>query len=278
MAKIKLFINPTKLEIGQFRKLYKDIDPQVMQKIEGDNIRVEINRHESYVFLAFHIPEYILQSKSIESVEINIFYDRKLNDAFVFAFHTSHVIRKYEKQIRAIQFTSFSKFLEQILTILLEDEARIIEHILQDTRSLKEEYKSSKDSSLLIRHLTNNLTNISALKLVYDNQDQLLNKTEEYIRNYEDSTISYQRNYISQELEFAKDFCQTLMHSINTKYQVRMTDIMYTYTRFTFVLFLTGAVFEIVYGFINDPSPAKLTFWFCGLGILAGSLIMLKKF
>lgn len=249
-----------------------------MQKIEGDNIRVEIHRHESYVFLAFHIPEYIVSSKSIESVEINIFFDRKTNDAYVFAFHTSHVIRKYEQQIKSIRFSSYSKFLEQILSILLEDEARIIEHILEDTRVLKEEYKSSKDASLLIRHLTNNLNNISALKLIYDNQDQFLDKTEENIRNYENSTINYQRNYISQELEFAKDFCQTLMQSINTKYQVRMTDIMYTYTRFTFVLFLTGAVFEIVYGFVNDPSPAKLTFWLCGLGILAGSLIMLKRF
>lgn len=278
MAKIQLLINPSKQEIVQFRKLYKNVDPLVMQKIEGDNIRVEIHRHESYVFLAFHIPEYAGKTKSIESVEINIFYDRKDNNAYLFAFHTSHVVRKYEKQIRAIKFTSFSKFLESILTILLEDEARIIEHILQDTRAVKEEYKSSSNSSLLIRHLTNNLNNISTLKLIYDNQDQLLDKTEEYIRNYEDSTISYQRNYISEELEFAKEYCQTLMHSINTKYQVRMTDIMYTYTRFTFVIFLTGAVFEIVYGFVNDPSPTKITFWFAGLTILAGSLIMLKKF
>ncbi|MBP6994507.1 hypothetical protein KBB12_04675, partial [Candidatus Woesebacteria bacterium] len=211
MGKIKLLINPSKKDIAKFQKSYKDVDTVVMQKIEGDNIRVEIHRHELYVFLAFHIPEYIVSSKSIESVEINIFFDRKANDAHVFAFHTSHVIRKYEKQIRSIKFASYSKFLEQILSILLEDEARIIEHILQDTRMLKEEYKSSKDAGLLIRHLTNNLNNISALKLIYDNQDQFLDKTEENIRNYENSTISYQRNYISQELEFAKDFCQTLM-------------------------------------------------------------------
>lgn len=278
MGKVKLYINPQKKDLARFRARYPSISPVVMQKIEGDTIRVEIHRHETYVFLAFHIPEYVVKSKSIESVEINIFYDRKINDAYLFAFNTSNVVKKYESQIRSITCTSFGKFLESILSILLEDEARIIEHILMDTRDVKEEYRSSRDSSLLIRHLTNNLNNISTLKLIYDNQDQLLDKTEEYIRNYENSSISYQRIYISQELTFAKDFCQTLMHSINTKYQVRMTDIMYVYTRYTFVIFLTGAVFEIVYGFVNDPSPIKLTFWLAGLTILAGSLIMLKKF
>lgn len=278
MGKVKLYINPQKKELSRFRASYPSIDPVVMQKIETDNIRLDIHRHELYVFVIFHIPEYIVNSRTIESVEVNIFYDNKLNKAFLFAFHTSHVIRKYEKQILSIQFNSFGKFLESILNILLDDEAKIIEHILQDTREVKEEYKSSRDAVVLIRHLTNNLNNISTLKLIYDNQDQLLNKAEEYIRNYENSVINYQRNYIGEELTFAKDFCSTLMNSINTKYQVRMADILYIYTRYTFILFLAGAVFEVAYAFHNDPSPIKITFWLACLITLAGSLFMLRRF
>lgn len=278
MAKIRLHVNPTKKEIVKFGRRYPGLDEAILAKLIADNIRLEIRRHEEYVFVVFHIPEYSERTKSIESVEINIFYDRESNDADIFAFHTVHIIRKYEKQILAIEHGSFSKFLERILDILLEDEARIIEHILEDTKAVKEEYTTSKDSVAIIRHLTNNLNNISALKLIYDNQDQLLTHAEEYIRNYEDSVISYKRSYISEELAFARDFCANLMNAINTKYQVRMTDILYAYTRYTFILFLAGAVFEVTYGFVHDPSPIKITFWFACLATLAGSLIMLKKF
>lgn len=278
MGKIKLFVNPSKKDLSGFHKHYPSLDPAIMQKIEKDNIRFGIDRNDQHILMVFHIPEYIVRSRSIESVEINLFYDRKLNNAFLFAFHTAHVIRKYEEQILAITYNTFGQFLEKILNILLDDEAKIIEHILQDTREVKEEYRSSKDSALLIRHLTNNLNNISALKLIYDNQDQLLTEAEEHIRNYEDSNINYQRNYIGEELTFAKDFCGTLMNSINTKYQVRMTDILYIYTRYTFILFLAGAVFEVAYAFHDDPSPIKITFWLACLITLAGSLIMLKRF
>ncbi len=264
--------------ILQFAKRYPELDTSIIEKLQSDNIRLEIRRHDTYVFIIFHIPEYSTKTKSIESVEINIFYDRRSNDVDIFAFHTTHVIRKYEKQILGITHTSFSKFLEHILDILLEDEARIIEHILQDTQAVKEEYQASRDAVTLIRHLTNNLNNISALKLIYDNQDQLLDQAEEYIRNYEDSAISYKRSYISEELAFARDFCTNLMTSINTKYQVRMTDILYAYTRYTFIIFLAGAVFEVCFGFVHDPSPIKITFWFACLVTLAGSLFMLKKF
>jgi len=277
MTAIDLITNPSSQDIARFHKLHRSVDPMVIKKISGDNIRVEINRHENYVFVVFHIPEYIMRSKTIDSVEINVFYDRSKNKATIFAFKTKHFFQKYRSQILGIKYTTFSKFLESLLNIILEDEAKIIEHILKDTRDVKEEYRMSQDSALLIRHLTNNLTNITTLKLICDNQDQLLNKAEEYIRNFENSTINYQRNYISEELLFAKNFCETLMNSINTKYQVRMTDIMYGYTRFTFVIFLAGAVFQITYSFIEDPSPIKLTFWLACLVTFLGTLVVFRK-
>lgn len=278
MYKLTVMSNPKKAEVNAFHKKYPHADKTVLQKINGDNIRVEISRHDLYVFMVFHLPEYVVRRRSIETVEVNIFYDRKKNDVTVFAFHTDHFFKKYEDSLRAIKYNSFSKFLESLLNLVLADEAKIIEHILQDTRDVKQEYQSSKDSALLIRHLTNNLTNISTLKLICDNQDQLLNKAEEYIRNYEDSPIHYQRNYINEELTYAKEFCQTIMHSINTKYQVRMTDIMYAYTRFTFVIFLTGAVFQVAYAFTHDASPIKITFWFACLATFLGALVMFRRF
>jgi Mg2+ and Co2+ transporter CorA len=278
MAAIQVITNPTRRDIAQFLRKYPRLDTSIVKKIQENNVRVELKKHEKYVFLIFYIPEYITQNRAIASVELNIFFDRQDNSATIFAFNTNHFFARYKRHIQKIQVTSFSKFIEDILTIILDDEAKIIDHILQDTKEVKEEFYSSNDPVSLIRHLTNNLTNITTLTLVFDNQDRLLDKAEEYIRHYEDSMISYQRNYINEELEFAKDFCSTLMNSINTKYQVRMTDILYVYTRYTFILFLAGAVFQMAFAFHDDPSPIKITFWLACLGTLAGSLIMLKKF
>ena len=278
MAGIKVITNPKKSDIDLFLRKYPKLDTSIVKKIQENNVRVELRKHEKYVFLIFYIPEYITQTRGIASVELNIFYDRQENSATIFAFNTNHFFSRYKRHIEKIKVTSFSKFIEDILTIILDDEAKIIDHILQDTKEVKEEFQSAKEPVSLIRHLTNNLTNITTLTLIFDNQDRLLDKAEEYIRHYEDSVISYQRNYINEELEFSKDYCLTLMNSINTKYQVRMTDILYVYTRYTFILFLAGAVFQIAYSFHDDPSPIKITFWLACLATLAGSLIMLKKF
>lgn len=278
MSTLHIFPNPTKRDIDSFLKKHPKLNEDIVTKIQNNNVRVEFSKHEKYIFLVFYIPEYIQKTRSIATIELNVFFDRVTNEVTIFAFNTNHFFKRYGKQVESIRTVSLSKFLEDILSIILDDEAKIIDHILQDTREVKEEYHNSKDSSLLIRHLTNNLTNITTLTLICDNQDRILDEAEDYIRHYEDSPISYQRNYIHEELEFAKEFCQTLMKSINTKYQVRMSDTLYAYTRFTFVIFLAGAVFQIVYAFHNDPTPAKITFWFASLIVFLGTLVMFRRF
>ncbi len=278
MSHLTIFTNPKKRDIDLFIRRNKNIQAEIRKLIEQNNVRVEIKRHDQYTLLVFYIPEYLNATRKITSVEINAYYDRSKNEATLFAFNTNHFFTKYEEQLRQVTTKSFSAFLEAVLTIILEDEARIIEHILVDTRELKEEYASLKDSTILIRHLTNNLTNITTLKLLLDNQNQLLDKVEEHIRNYEDSIINLQRDYISQELHYAKEYCETLMTSINTKYQVRMTDILYEYTRYTFIIFLTGVVFQVIYAYRDDPSPLKFTFWIAMLTTALGALLMLRRF
>ncbi|MFO0704014.1 MAG: hypothetical protein U0525_04800 [Patescibacteria group bacterium] len=278
MSTLKVISNPKNKDIEKFIKNHSNLQEDMMQMIRDNNVRVRLSLNNEHVLLVFYIPEYIVAKRKISSVEINAFYDRKKNEATVFAFNTNHFFDKYKKQIESIEFKTFGKFLEGLLSIILEDEAKILEHILQDTQEVKDEYATSRDSTIVIRHLTNNLTNITTLKLLFDNLNQLLDKAEEYIRNYEDSIINYQRNYITEELQFAKEYCETLMTSLNTKYQVKMTDILYSYTRYTFIIFFSGAVFQIVDAFHKDTSPIKTTFMIALLTTILGSLLMLKKF
>ncbi len=270
--------NPTKKDIQAFYRKHPQIDDLIPKYIERDNIQVVFYRNSNWVFLVFHVPEYVESRKSIESVEVNIFYDRETNRSTIFAFDTEHFFKKYEKEIEGIEFKSFGTFLEKLLAIMLTDEARIIEHVLLNTKAIKSEYTSGVDASVVIRHLTNSLIHISTLKLIIDNQDKLIEKAENYIRNYEDSSIGDMRTHIREELTFAKEFCQTLMDSIDTKYQVRQAEILYAYTKYTFIFFLAGAAFQIAYAFIEDPSPIKITFWIASLATLLGSLVMFRKF
>ncbi|MBP9691675.1 hypothetical protein KBD81_06370, partial [Candidatus Woesebacteria bacterium] len=161
MAGIKVITNPKKSDIDLFLRKYPKLDTSIVKKIQENNVRVELRKHEKYVFLIFYIPEYITQTRGIASVELNIFYDRQVNSATIFAFNTNHFFSRYKKHIEKIKVTSFSKFIEDILTIILDDEAKIIDHILQDTKEVKEEFQSAKEPVSLIRHLTNNLTNIT---------------------------------------------------------------------------------------------------------------------
>jgi len=278
MSSLKVVTNPKNKEIDSFIKKYPNLKSDMANMIKEDNVRVRLTLNNDHVLLVFYIPEYIVSKRKISSVEVNAFYDRKSSSAVVFAFNSDHFFDKYKKQIESIEVKTFSKFIEDLLSVILEDEAKILEHILKDTQEVKEEYTSSRDSTLLIRHLTNNLTNITTLKLLFGNMNQLLDKAEEYIRNYEDSIINYQRNYITEELQFAKEYCETLMNSINTKYQVKMTDNLYAYTRYTFAIFLLGAIVEIVSTFHGDQSPIKITFLLVILTTTLGSLLMLKRF
>jgi hypothetical protein len=272
------YINPSKRQIETFIKKHPDINPLVCAKLSNENIRIEFHKHEKYVFLIFYIPEYSPQTKTIESVELNVFYDRERCKPNIFAFRSLHFFSKYKQQLALLPDKPLSAFIEEFLSIVLEDEARIIEHILRDTRGVRQEYKAGTSATQLIRHLTNNLINITTLKLIVDNQDKLLDKAEAFIRNYENSPIHYQRTYISEELVYVKEFCETLMTSLNTKFQVRMSETLYAYTRYTFVFFLFGAVVECVLLFLNDSSPIRLTFWFVSLVTMLGTLLMFRKF
>ena len=270
--------NPTKKDISTFYKRHPHIDDLIPTYIERDNIQVVFHRHAEWVFLVFHVPEYVASRKSIESVEVNIFYDRATNRSTIFAFDTQHFFTKYKKEIESIEFKSFGIFLEKLLDVILTDESRIIEHVLLNTKAIKSEYTAGVDASVVIRHLTNSLIHISTLKLIVDNQDKLIGKAETYIRNYEDSPIGDMRTHIREELVYAKEFCQTLMDSIDTKYQVKQAEVLYAYTKYTFIFFLAGAAFQIAFAFIEDPSPIKITFWFASLITLLGSLVMFRKF
>ncbi len=278
MKLIEIVTNPKKEDFAAFEKKYPKLDQAILQKIKGSNIRIELHKHEKYIYLIFFIPEYVSELHAIKSIEVNVFFDKAKHKATIFGFNTSHFFKKYRGELEAITHFSFGSFIDQWLQIVLEDEARIIEHLLQDTKSVREEYKNDTDSNLLIRHLTSNLINITTLRLIINNQQKLLEHVETYIRDYEDSIVNYKRTYISEELEYAKEFCETLMHSINTKYQVRQADSLYAYTKYTYVFFLAGATFQIAYAFIDDPSPIKITFWIASMITLLGTLLMFRKF
>ncbi len=275
---IQIVTNPKREDFVMFEKQYPKLDADILRKIKGSNIRIELHKNEKYIYLIFFIPEYIRELHTIRSIEVNVFFDKVRRKATIFGFHTSHFFKKYQTQLESITHSSFGSFIDQWLQIVLEDEARIIEHLLQDTKSVREEYINGTDSTVLIRHLTSNLINITTLRLVINNQQKLLDHVESYIRDFEDSIVNYKRAYISEELEYAKEFCETLMHSINTKYQVRQADALYGYTKYTYIFFLAGAAFQIAYAFTDDPSPIKITFWIASLFTLLGTLLMFRKF
>jgi hypothetical protein len=114
--------------------------------------------------------------------------------------------------------------------------------------------------------------------MIVDNQDKLIEKAEKYVRDHGEVPISDRRTHIREELTYAKEFCQTLMDSIDTKYQVKQAEILYAYTKYTFIFFLAGASFQVVYGFVQDSSPIKLTFWIASLITFLGTLVMFRRF
>ncbi|MEI6326548.1 MAG: CorA family divalent cation transporter [Candidatus Roizmanbacteria bacterium] len=278
MKLIDIVTNPKKEDYAAFVKKYPKLDEEILRKIKGSNIRIELHKHEKYIYLIFFIPEYIREEHAVKSIEVNVFFDKAKHKVTIFGFNTSHFFKKYKDELESISHFSFGSFIDQWLQIVLEDEARIIEHLLQDTKSVREEYKNDTNSTLIIRHLTSNLINITTLRLIINNQQKLLEHVETYIRDFEDSIVNYKRAYITEELEYAKEFCETLMNSINTKYQVKQNDTLYAYTKYTYIFFLAGAVFQIAYAFIDDPSPIKITFWVASMVTLLGTLLMFRRF
>jgi hypothetical protein len=275
---LQVVTNPSSKAIQSFYRKHPQVRLDVSHYIERDNVHIVFHRHSTWVFLVFHVPEYIAHRKSIESVELNIFYDRETNKSTIFAFDTEHFFTRYSREFEQMQFQTFGSFLEKLLDTVLTDESRIIEHILLDVRRIKKEYSNGTDATVVIRHLTNSLINISSLKMIVDNQDKLIEKAEKYVRDHGEVPISDRRTHIREELTYAKEFCQTLMDSIDTKYQVKQAEILYAYTKYTFIFFLAGASFQVVYGFVQDSSPIKLTFWIASLITFLGTLVMFRRF
>jgi hypothetical protein len=279
LSKLEIYLNPTPSEIQEILPtLSTTLEETDQSRIKIPNSRVEFIERDNYLFVIFYLPEYRKETKTIEIVELDLFFNTKENIVHIFANNTEYFFQKYHEQLKEIKFSSFGKFLQQLLAVVLEDEAKIIDHILGDTTDIRKEYTSSKNTYSVIRYLTNNLINISALNLLVSNQHKLIESVNDYFSKNQLETLNYKRNYIVEELVYAKDFCDTLMNSINTKFQVKSSDDLYVFTKYSFIIFLAELVISFI-GFFLDNRVENLKYF--GVGsflIFLASLVVLFIF
>lgn len=252
---ISILQNPSKAELESITPLLKE--REILSKIQESNIRIEYQAKESYVFIILYLPEYNIKTRSIENTEVDIYFNKENNNVHIFAYKTLYFFEKYKLEILALPHNSFGVFIKKFLDIVLEDESKIIEHILEDTESVKKEYNNGEDTYSIIRHLTRNEINISSLKLISANQNKLISLLSKNISKDSMEIIDYKRAYVSEELEYEHEFCKTLMDSINTKFQVKNTEALYVFTKYSFIVFLATlavAFFTLVH---TDDTAGK---------------------
>lgn len=259
MNSLKVIKNPDK-KLLESVILDMKINDKIASKIYSVNNRVEFSESDDQLFIIFHLPEYDPKKKSIESVELNLLYNLKDNNAVVFASNTDYFFDKYQAELEAIEYKSLGKFFEEFMSIVIEDEAKMVEHILMDTNDIKHEYFKNSDTYILIRHLTNNLINISSIQLISSNQNKLINLLEEYVSKYQKSILTYKKNYLGEELEYAATFCNTLLQSIGTKFGVKSSNDLSRYTKYSFVVFVATFIVALLTLLISDKSTGAIYF------------------
>lgn len=250
---IKLHLNLQRDELLNHLRELK-IPDDIKEKITVNNSRVEFKESDEHLFMIFYIPEYNKETKAIDTVEINIVFDTQERSVELFANNSNYFFNKYSSEVESLNFKTFGGFFEKFLSLVFEDVSRIVSHILGDTNEIRKEYLDKSDSYKVIRHLTNAEINISSLKLIFANQNKLIELVNDYMNKTQQSSLNYKKNYLEEELNYAKEFCETLMNSINTKFQVRTSDDLYRFNKYAFMTFISSLLLTLLILFRDDQS------------------------
>lgn len=256
---------------------YLNVTDSIKQKITVANSRVEFKENEQHLFMIFYIPEYNKSTKSIDTVEVNIIFDLEEKTVNLFANNSSYFFEKYQTEISEINFKTFGGFFEKFLSLVFEDVSRIVNHILNDTNEIRKEYLDKSDNYKVIRHLTNAEINISSLRLIFANQNKLIELVNDYMNKTQQNSLNYKKTYLEEELNYAKEFCETLMNSINTKFQVRTSDDLYRFNKYSFMTFISTLLLTLLILFRDDQAH-KTNFLYSGIIIVLVSIIFVLVF
>jgi hypothetical protein len=274
---INLYLN---LQIDELeQELKKNLIPEeIKQRITISNSRIEFVENNDFLFIIFYIPEYNKKTKAIDTVEINIIYHNNDKSVDIFANNSEYFFEKYSEEIKAISFKSFGTFLEKFLSLIFEDVSRIISHILGDTNEIRKEYLERADNYEVIRHLTHAQINISSLRLIFANQNKLIELVNDYMSKTQQSSLNYKKTYLEEELNYAKEFCETLMTSINTKFQVRTSDDLYRFNKYAFMTFVSTLSLTLLIIFRDDHLEGVSNYFLAGLWLVAASILFVLIF
>lgn len=267
---IVVITNPTPQEIDTINDIIPG-DEVIIQKIKRNNTKVEFIEKQNFIFAILYLPEYHSEKKSIKSVEVNIYFNKTTKKIYIFAYNTLYFFERYHENILGIEYKTFGTFIKKFLDVILEDESKIVEHIVEDTETVKEEYYRLVNTYEIIRHLTQNEINISSLKLISASQNKFLDLLEKHISGNGFEAIEYKRSYVSEELEYMHEFCKALMDSINTKFQVRSSEELYIFTRNSFIIFILTLIVAFLTLAEADGTHNKV---FTTSALILGSLAM----
>lgn len=270
MGKIHILKNADEKTL---KKVVSDIkiDSETVDKIINNNTRIEFNENDDYIFIIFYLPEYVKATKTIDSLEVNILYHLKTNDAFIFTNNSYYFFDKYKSKIDEIDHKGFGSFIERFISVVIDDESKMVEHILSDTNEIRKNYFVGVDNYKLIKDLTSSQINISTLTLITSNQNKLLNLIESYTTTKQQTTLNYKKTYLTEELQYAKEFCTTVMKSIDTKYQVKSAEDLHRFTKFSFVVFIATYFVGLITLLYTDNSRGNIFFF----GAIATSVLSL---
>ncbi|QQR93863.1 hypothetical protein IPJ91_01745 [bacterium] len=264
MKNLIIFQNPEEI-IQQNFFINFNLGEEFIKKIKFPNRRIDLSEENDFIFIVMYIAEYDLKLKVVNQIELNIFFHKETQHLYLFAYNTKYFFEKYKVEFEHLNFHDFGEFIEFFFDIVLKDEVKIIEHILEDTYQIKSEFFAKANSATLIRHLTNNEINISTLKLISATQNKLLDLLKPYLQYTHQTQIDYERNNILDELNFANEFCHTLMSSINTKYNVKEADAIHKLNSIMLVIFVTDLVTTLLLYLFDG---GKHTYLF-GIGIMS---------
>lgn len=270
-------VNPQDSEIAEFSAKVK-LSKHILNRLSSLNTRIEFIEEERYLFVILYIPEYNKEQKIIESVEVNIVFDLSEKIVYLFAYNSDYFFAKYTELLSKLSFRSFGSFLEKFLSIILLDEERIIEHILDDTNSIRKEYYKGANNYTIIRHLTNNQINISSLNLVVSNQIKLIELVNEYITLHQQDALNYKKNYIAAELKYASEFCDALKTSINTKFHVKSTNLLNRFTKYSFITFVSTVLLTLLIIYKEDVKESTAYFGISVGIVLVSAILVLLGF
>jgi hypothetical protein len=231
-----IYQNPNTDTIYEIATKYS-FSQKIVDTILSNNKRVELQECDDFFLLISYIPEYVKESKAIRDVEIDICFDKRTQDIVIFAFGTKYFFSKYSKELSNIKYSTFDNFLIQVFEVITLDQSKIIEHILKDTEEIKNEYYAQSEAPKILRHLTNNQINISALKLILSNQEKFLDLLVNRISKGQQKQILFEKFNLMDGITYAEEFSRTLMESINTKYNVKESENMYRLESVMFLIF-----------------------------------------